>query len=360
MSNSVKKRQRQASGHPRVKLGSQEGSESGNEDSFVWQVAELAWAAGLAPNAIARRLGLPSNRIMEVKRALQKAIRKGFLQLAPPLLVTCKTQLEENKRWKARTYTVVDDAAFTEANPVCMRAAEKIDTIVRRLLLHTRSSKRDVIIANAGGQTVGQTVKYLGQIATEPDAEDRNRLVSISLNSAGRRRQFDKSANFLAVRIAEIFGGRHIAVLPHTDFDAEDDYMEKVRAIDLLICGAGSRDGMLVTHTREKQIGLPTRVVGDLAFIPLDAQGRFVQDPNLDTAVASLNAQPEYSEVLRIARDESKEVLVILDGKNPGSKMNISDAILTAGLVTDCVLSASIARHLLNKYGLGGEWKPRQ
>src|SRR5207244_3903177 len=152
-------------------------------------------------------------------------------------------------------------------------------------------------------------------------------------------RSFERSSNFLAVRLAEIFRGEHIAVLDHTDPLVEKEYMQKLRNIDLLICGAGGMDSLLTEHAREQRVHLPANMVGDFAFIPLDGEGRPIECNELQKLVSSLSPHPGYAEVLRIARDQAKSVLVIFSG--PDSKLPAANAILTSGLATDCVLSVS-------------------
>ena len=325
-------------------------SDEPDEESFVYQVAVLAWWEGLAPNAIAQRLGGP-HLIMKVKRALVKAVRGGMLRFEPPAMVAAAEQLQANAQWKAREYTVVADRSSTENSSVYLKGAEKICELVVRILDETRSSGADVTVANAGGHTVSETIKCLHRIAPSIPPEDRTRLVFLSLNSAGRRESFDKSANFLAVRLAEIFGARHLAVLPPSDPGIEQEYTQRVENIHILICGAGSRHGMLAVHIREQHLDLPASVVGDFGFIALDANGRPVQSADLQKAAVALSAQPDYAEVLRIARDPARYVLVLLCGEDPQSKVDISHAILKAGLATHCVIGLSIAEPLIKKFG---------
>jgi hypothetical protein len=174
--------------------------------------------------------------------------------------------------------------------------------------------------------------------------------VFLSLNSAGRRRNFDQSSNFLAVRLAEIFGGRHLVVLEHTDPGAEDEYRERIKNIDLLICSAGGQvDSLLLKHAEEHHVVRPENMVGDLAFIPLDSEGWPVEGGVLAPILKSLSPHPDYKGVLRIARDESKEVMVILN--ESASKLSVAHAILSAGLATHCVLGISLAALLLSGYG---------
>jgi hypothetical protein len=146
---------------------------------------------------------------------------------------------------------------------------------------------------------------------------DGKRLTFLALNGAGRRRDYDQSSNFLAVRLAEIFGGNHIAIIDHSDPTADKEYAAKVKNIDLLLCGAGGLDSLLIEHAREQNVLVPPEVIGDLAFIPLDRDGRPVATPGLNRALAKLSPHPDYAEILRIARDRAKTVLVVFAEHGP-------------------------------------------
>jgi len=97
----------------------------------------------------------------------------------------------------------------------------------------------------------------------------------------------------------------------------------------------------MVEHAREEGIPVPPEMVGDLAFIPLDASGRAASPKKFAPKVQrDLQAQPDLYEIQRIARQ--KHVLVILSA-SPG-KVAIARAIFGG-----CVLGASLAEKILAK-----------
>ena len=312
-------------------------------ERFVHAVAQLAWRNGLTANAIAARLGGPQ-LIMAVKRALAKAVREGVIVLNPPVTEECAAKLREHTRFKALEYTVVRSDHFHELQAIGAMAAATIGEKILALLKN-RPAPAEIIIANAGGRAMSEAVRLLHKNPPVIGTYDGRRLTFLALNSACRRRDFDQSSNFLAVRLAEIFGGNHIAILDHTDPTAEKEYTAKVRNIDLLLCGAGGLNSLLIEHAREQQVSVPDSVVGDFAFIPLDSDGRPVEMPGLRKVLAKLSPHPEYAEILRIARDPTKAVLVVFS--EHGSKLEIAKAVLTAGLVTHCVLGLSLATRLI-------------
>jgi DNA-binding transcriptional regulator LsrR (DeoR family) len=316
-------------------------------ERFVHEVAELAWRNGLTANSIAARLGGPG-MIMQVKRALAKAVREGILVLKPPITDEYAARLREQTRFKAVDYTVVRTDHFHELQAICAVTSELIGDKITALVKE-RPAPSEIIIANAGGRALSEAVRLLHKNPPLIGPYDGKRLTFLALNSAGRRRNFDQSSNFLAVRLAEIFGGHHIAILDHTDPTVEREYAGKVKNIDLLLCGAGGLDSLLIEHAREQQVPVPDHVVGDFAFIPLDSDGRTVETPGLHKVLAKLSPHPDYSEILRIARDPTKAVLVVFS--EHGSKLEIAQAVLTAGLVTHCVLSLSLANRLIDFLG---------
>jgi DNA-binding transcriptional regulator LsrR (DeoR family) len=313
-------------------------------DGFVHEVAQLAWRNGLTANAIAARLGGP-HLIMQVKRALAKAVREGVIVLKPPITDEVSKKLRDQPRFKALEYAVVRNEHFDDLHAICAVASEIIGEKIAAIL-KKRPAGAEIIIANAGGRAMSEAVRQLHKNPPVIGPYDGNRLTFLALNSAGRRRHYDQSSNFLAVRLAEIFGGKHVAILDHSDPTADKEYAHKVKNIDFLLCGAGGIDSLLIEHAREENVPVPDEVVGDLAFIPLDRDGRPVKTPELDRVLSKLSPHPDYAEILRIARDGAKAVLVVF--AEHGSKLDIAKAVLTAGLVTHCVLGLSLANRLLD------------
>jgi hypothetical protein len=311
----------------------EKGSEVADGDRYISQVAEMAWKHGLAPNSIAAKLG-GSKDIMRVKRALARASRNGILVLKPPVMEDYRKRLQSI--WKYADYTVVDDRYFSrDLDSVCMAAAAEVEDRIRHLL---GASNELVVVANTGGRAVSNTVRFIQQRSPVLAAKDSERLTFLALNTAGRRRDFNQSSNFLAVRMSEIFGGQHIALLD-VDAAAEEEYQQKLRAINLLICGAGGTDSLLSRHAKELHLDCPPEMAGDLAFIPLKSDGREIEDPGMESVLKGIRPQLRYSDLLRLTK--SAQVLVIFD--KPESKERVARAILAGGLATHCVLALTFA-----------------
>ncbi len=273
------------------------------DDHFIYRVAQLAWERGLAPNSILKEVNqdLGANfNIMQVKRALSKANARGILILRSPREDDYRQRLRHATLLKARDYTVVRDDVFSNGtDPVCLAAAEQIVEMIPALL---ESHEGEVVIGNAGGRSISRTVQYLQAIAPVLEKADRDRLVFIALNSAGRRLEFDLSSNFLAVRLAEIFGGKHIAVLD-LDTASEEEYQRRVANIDLLICGVGGKASLLTLHVGDQKYKVQEEMVVDLAFIPLDREGKLVRNKELDETV--LKKLRRHPRLRRSAEDGS-------------------------------------------------------
>jgi hypothetical protein len=170
------------------------------------------------------------------------------------------------------------------------------------------------------------------------------------------------SANVLAVRMAEIFGGHHIALSPVWPKTVNEQYQRAVEDIDLLICGAGTRSGLFFSWYKE-QLGfdLPQSVVGDICLVPISRQGRQERlDQNGAELVGShLKPKPTYEELLALAT-KNRTVLVLVDqpgksgmackegdGGPQQSKVEVARAILERCLTRTCVLGASLGQRLL-------------
>ena len=112
-----------------------------------------------------------------------------------------------------------------------------------------------------------------------------HKLLRSQVNALGGAGSYHLSANFVAIRMAAIFGGRHLAGVRPAHVDAE--YRGIVDASDLLLCGAGSRRAFLnewlVNEQRRRRrpaddraVALPQGAVGDVCLIPIDESGNQV------------------------------------------------------------------------------------
>jgi DNA-binding transcriptional regulator LsrR (DeoR family) len=319
------------------------GNDSIDSLDFVYEIACLAWKEGLSANFIAKKLGYAGDAkaIMKVKRALLKAQKSGILVLNPPKKMDYHTQLK--KKWPLVDFTIVEgNKLLGKGDAVHIAASDVLATKIEELW---NTAKADVVIANAGGHAVSETVKYLHQRIgpiLEPHAD--RRLVFISLNSAGRARTFQQSSNFLAVRMSEMYDGHHIAVLGPADTSTEKEFKHLTENISLLVCGAGGPTSLLVERAKEERIRIPPEMVGDIAFTPLDEQGRRVQDSHLQGVIENyLHAAPLYDEIKRIVQHPPRAVLVVLSGE---SKLPTALALLRGGLVSQIVMDIALAKSL--------------
>ena len=321
-------------------------------DDFDYQVAEMAWRQGLSPNEIAKRLNM-SDKIMQVKRGLQKAISRGILRLHLPPADLAREQLKRILTWKVREYVVVDDTKLDQKTSVCLAAAEKFVEVLESKLLESRKSQSRVVVGVAGGYTVSQMVRFARSMAPQLDADDCKRLMFISLHAAVLRRRFHESANFLAVRLAEIFGGEHFAVLEHVgqgkrSQEEENEYSEYVKKMNVLIAGLGSPKSLVGRHAEESNITLPAEMVGDLAYIPLDVNGRWVEDSKLKTALSRVRPQPSYAELIGLKLRGMDVIMIVgVFAHGMDSKLRITRAVLRAGLASICVMGHSFASRLV-------------
>ena len=113
------------------------------------------------------------------------------------------------------------------------------------------------------------------------------------------------SANTLAVRMAQIYGGRHIAICHVWPPEVKAEYEDAIQNIDLLVCGAGARHGILFDWLEHHaKIALPPGAVGDIALIPISADGKPVPlaKPIARKVAEILNpCHPSYAELQTLA-----------------------------------------------------------
>jgi hypothetical protein len=194
-------------------------------------------------------------------------------------------------------------------------------------------------IANAGGRTVRDMIDSLERLVPVPPKIKGKRLRFLSLNAAESHDSFDECSNFLSVRLAQLFGGEHFAVMKHWDEETAGHYHEALEKVDLLISSAGSRDGFLSYWLGRKGLSLPPEAVGDIAFHPIDALGRPARLP--DSVTSSIDKgllrAPDWNDLVRFLLQ--KKVILLLTG----DKAELGNALLGNGLATRCVIDSQLA-----------------
>ena len=311
--------------------------------------------------------------LTRVSSLLKLAEREGLFSLAGQLDVKTAAKLQawcDNPEMKLHVVkndhlaysgnVAVDEAMRADA--VARKAAEVVAERIAKLLHKFRHHKnRRIVVANAGGYAVSRIVHFLASHRTVPEETNPRQLDFISLNSASMPTDYGRSANTLAVRMAEIYGGSHIALCPIWPQHIADQYQRAVSNIDLLICGAGSNQSILFTWLRQHAgVNLPDDAVGDICLIPISRDGHEV--PLDETSRANLNArvdlQPSYSDLHSLAGRNG--VIFVPMGflsasapDNPAgsspehSKLAVTRAILKHSLAHTCILGNSLAQALI-------------
>jgi hypothetical protein len=344
-------------------------------DDFAFLVASLAWRDGLTANAIVRRLGLESapEYLMHVKRALKRGSR--FLKLVPPEATTLQQKLHDlvnrNRRNPIR-FHVIEDPSRAPFGPVCARAAqlasEMILEAVRRPAENPHpehssanppgdaTTEPDVVICNAGGRTVSEMVRALNRNPPlldefeERPSRVKDHLIFVAGNAAYLPDQFQRSANFLSVSMAELFGANHLALPTVADPGFPKHYQGLVDRAALFICGVGTSDsGLMAKYFKDRNWTMPEQAVGDLAFNLLDQNGDPVAlSDEARKFMDQVNPALTLSKLMHIAA--RNRVLLILDSERPPDKTKISIAALRSDYATDVVLGSRLARTILQAY----------
>jgi DNA-binding transcriptional regulator LsrR (DeoR family) len=311
---------------------------------FEYRVARLAWEQGLAENSILKSLNWErtADNYVKIRRALQRAVKDGLLHLQPPRNRVLEKQLVEAFPHLEldHIHVEIDRAA------ACLAAARLVSTEIEEFLY--RSNKPEMVIANAGGRTVRDTITYLQRLVPVPPQVKDKRLVFLSLNNAEIHNQFDQCANFISVRLAQIYeagGTQHFAVVRPSDANTKAEYEAKVKAIDLLISSAGSRDGFLSDWLKRWKMELPENAVGDVAFHLIDNEGKGIipRDKMKPLFEKELVRAPDWEELIQLFN--KKKVLLIL----AGDKRGVARALLNSALPRRCIFDSSLATALLGR-----------
>jgi DNA-binding transcriptional regulator LsrR (DeoR family) len=345
-------------------------------DSDAYAVAGLVCEKGLSANRIAARLysqeyespnkAVKARAIMRVKHLLHRAVERGILVLNPPANERLAKALRAQPEFLGINFEIADDAAdvlpLDPAEPVYREAArlvaERIDALMQ-------AKSGEVVVANAGGPAMSRVAEYLPAVAGRH--EDASRLRFVSLNAAENSERYELSANFIAVRMASIYGACHFASMRRLSSATRKDYVRVARHPDLLVCGAGAREGFLSRVLKDvyREDSLPRSVVGDVCLIPLDSRGNEVPLPTKQRRIIAdeLRPEPSYDTLVRLATEN--RVLVVLAYPRPSdsarrglrlaspSKIEIATAILRKGLTRWCVLGSSMANQILHSMSAG-------
>ena len=322
-----------------------------------------------------------------VARLLRYAAQKNLLRLTAP--INEKLQLALTRKYGGlKNFHVVnnDHVAYVETpgteaafrgDAVCRRAAEIVAGRIQELLNAAKERPRRIVIANAGGHAMSRIVHFLAEMKLTDRLPDSSKLLFLSLNSASIPNNFEKGANVLAVEMAKIFGGDHLAICTIWPKDIQQRYAEAVQNIDLLICGAGSDRGLLFTWLKENtvnqtrkgkpvetKIQLPEKACGDICLIPLNRAGeeiKFERCEEVAEVARVLAPHPSYRQLQKLAGD-NKVIYVAMgyesdDRRHPQppaqrppahSKLAITQAILQQTLSSTCILGATLATDLLD------------
>ena len=333
-----------------------------------YDIARKAWEQGMAVRSIIHELGWEGGanaaNTMKVKRALTRAARHGILTLTPPPMEHLKTRLTEKLKGLG-VPTMKDLHVEWDHNAACHRAAMLLDKEIRDFLWEGEP-RRQLVVANAGGGTVSLICDHLQRLAVLPPpkvvAKD---LIFVSLNVAEARERFDEGANFLAVRLARIYGGRHLTVImsdieapmaggkPHLGSKRQkwmETYGEAIAHIDLLVTSAGKfpggkpgAPGFLAQWLAEEGLEFPRGAIGDIAFNFIDSKGYPVDaEPRTADLIKSLiRPEPTWDGLDHLFRTD--RVLLVLTGE----KVGLARALIAGAHATRCVVDTQVASGLL-------------
>lgn len=253
--------------------------------------------------------------LLRIQSLIQYAFKHKLLIFNPPINDDLQVKLAERFDGQIKFHVVnndhiahMEDPATEEvfrADVVCREAAKIVARRIETLLLD--KSKENIVVANAGGLAVSRVVRLLDEEKLIPDEAATRRLLFISLNSASIPTDYGYSANTLAVRMAQIFAGRHIALCPVWPDRVSKDYEKAISRIDLLVCGAGSQHGMLFNWLNDNAaISLPAGAVGDIALIPISADGKPLPlaRPVANRVAKILNPHPAYEDLQTLASQD--------------------------------------------------------
>lgn len=348
-----------------------------NSEADAYQVARLVAEKCLSANRIAdelfpeeyRNARTKARAIMRVKYLLRRAVATGILSIKPPRsgLVDALNACPE---FRDVRFDVVSDVGYglDPAEPVYREAARLVADRIHELL----GAQERVVVANAGGWGLSRLAEYLPAVAL--NFENANsRLLFVALNALGGASNYQLSANYVAVRMASIYGGQHRAVVHPPHVDAR--YRALIDGVDLLLCGAGSSRAFLnqwlvnerggkARRGTQPAVALPTGAIGDVCLIPIDEAGTEVPLPPVmgKRVREAICPMPSYAALRRLAMRNKVMLVAASPAVNGASadpmahlKLPVVRAVLRAPLARWCVMGTSLARQLLEMTASRGQ-----
>jgi hypothetical protein len=257
-------------------------------------------------------------------------VREGLLELHPP------PELEFGEKLRQQYPTLLDVHVELDRGAACLRAARIIADEIQAFL---EGPRHEFCVANAGGRNIRDTINELQRLVPVPPPQNKKRITFLSLNAAETNDSFDECSNFHSVRLAQIYGKKHFAVIKNCDQETAQRYHDAIQNVDLLISSAGGRTGFLATWLNARDEALPPGAIGDFAFHPIDERGQPVDDPEaiMKLIDEGLLRAPPWHDLVPLLL--ANKVLLILTG----DKADIGRALLANGLVKRCVLDREVA-----------------
>lgn len=309
---------------------------------FEYEVARQAWEKGFAVNSILGKLNLekiPEN-YMKVRRALQRAVSHGLLELKTPR----NKDLEEKLVEKFPDLKADNIHVEVDRGAACLAAARLIAAEIAEFLAD--DNRQEMVIANAGGRTVRDTITYLQRLVPIPPQDKDKKLIFLSLNDAEIHSQFDQGANYISVRLAQIYAAsntQHFAVVTPFDKNTEAEYWAWVRAIDLVVSSAAGCRGFLSEWLKRRDKQLPKDAVGDVAFHLINREGKGIriEDKIQSFIEKELVRAPDWEGLMQLFNKD--KVLLVL----AGDKEEVARALLNSALPRRCVFDSTLASALV-------------
>lgn len=319
---------------------------------FDYDVAKLAWEKGLSSNRILDHFNIAktAQNITRVRRALEKAVRHGLVVLNPLLNEQLTIQLTQAFPSAGQIDVEIDRTA------VCLKAARIMAEEIEKFL--DDKTREEMVIANAGGRTIRDCIDCLQRLVpVPPEINNTKKLTFLSLNAAEIHDRYDECANFLSVRMAQIYNVRHFAAVRSGGNQIRKEYHQKLDRIDLLISSAGALSnpdagsdnltgaGVLAHWFHSMNQKIPAEAVGEIAFHLIDRKGHQVQLSQKIKNMIKRELQPAPAwDILNLLFRKKKVLLVLTD-----NKVEVGYAVLDSALSQRCILDSPLVKPLLER-----------
>jgi hypothetical protein len=274
-----------------------------------------------------------------LERAYQDILRQFNPAFASRTAYSVDLETQLGRKYRGRRFIV------SESDVMHTAAASLVESIAK--------AGGEVIIANSGGPSMMEVFSDLCRMLRE-GRSNTGRLTFLGLNNIAWQQRVERSADSIALGAAKELGAKALVSSTADSSDFDRSYRQHLKRAHIVACGAGaSQSSFVAKYARRAGVTRDRKIVGDLAYYPLYANG----EPVKTKMLKGFAHFPGLGFLRNMVRNGREVIVVLTDGSwdsdkaSGGSlpKVAVARASLRAKLASTYVMSARFAVALLGE-----------